>query len=122
MTGNLRKGIDTFMVLPLRIFLRSGNVSGKMCKKLHNTFNVQTPPPENRAVYGAMCSGRDRQATGVNTIAHGVRKMQFAHRNTNTRTLFNPSAWGHLNPSSYCDVGRFFYGLFKLWTKLQRKK
>jgi len=21
----------------------------------------------------------------------------------------NPSAWGHLNPSSYCDVGRFFY-------------
>jgi len=25
----------------------------------------------------------------------------------------NPSAWGHLNPSSYCDVGRFFYGVFK---------
>jgi hypothetical protein len=22
----------------------------------------------------------------------------------------NPSAWGHLNPSSYCDVGRFFIG------------
>jgi hypothetical protein len=21
---------------------------------------------------------------------------------------FNPSAWGHLNPSSYCDVGRLF--------------
>jgi len=20
----------------------------------------------------------------------------------------NPSAWGHLNPSSYCDVGRLF--------------
>ena len=33
----------------------------------------------------------------------------------------NPSAWGHLNPSSYCDVGRPFYGVFKLWTKLQRK-
>jgi len=27
---------------------------------------------------------------------------------------FNPSAWGHLNPSSYCDVGRLFYGVFKL--------
>ena len=39
------------------------------------------------------------------------------------RTLFfNPSAWGHLNPSSYCDVGRLFYGVFKLWSKLQRKK
>jgi hypothetical protein len=35
---------------------------------------------------------------------------------------FNPSAWGHLNPSSYCDVGRLFYGIFKLWSKLQRKK
>ena len=36
--------------------------------------------------------------------------------------LFNPSAWGHLNRSSYCDVGRLFYGVFKLWSKLQRKK
>jgi len=34
----------------------------------------------------------------------------------------NPSAWGHLNPSSYYDVGRLFYGVFKLWSKLQRKK
>ena len=34
----------------------------------------------------------------------------------------NPSAWGHLNPSSYCDVGRLFNGVFKLWSKLQRKK
>jgi len=36
--------------------------------------------------------------------------------------FLNPSAWGHLNPSSYCDVGRLFYGVFKLWSKLQRKK
>jgi len=36
-------------------------------------------------------------------------------------TYINPSAWGHLNPSSYCDVGRLFYGVFKLWPKLQRK-
>jgi len=34
----------------------------------------------------------------------------------------NPSAWGHLTPSSYCDVGKLFYGVFKLWSKLQRKK
>ena len=33
----------------------------------------------------------------------------------------NPSAWGNLNPSSYCVVGRLFYGIFKLWSKLQRK-
>jgi len=36
--------------------------------------------------------------------------------------MLNPSAWGHLNPSSYCDVGRLFYGVFKLWSKLQREK
>jgi hypothetical protein len=34
----------------------------------------------------------------------------------------NPSGWGHLNHSSYCDVGRLFYGVFKLCSKLQRKK
>ena len=37
------------------------------------------------------------------------------------KNRFNPSAWGHLNPSSYCDVGRLFYGVFRLWSKLQRK-
>jgi len=39
-----------------------------------------------------------------------------------TPATVNPSAWGHLNPSSYCDVRRLFYGVFKLWSKLQRKK
>ena len=27
--------------------------------------------------------------------------------------LVNPSAWGHLIPSSYYDVGMFFYRVFK---------
>jgi len=54
-------------------------------------------------------------------------KEQFGFRcnsssETAIYTLINPSAWGHLNPSSYCDVGRLFYGVFKLWSKLQRKK
>ena len=45
------------------------------------------------------------------------------NNSTPTRRIFiNPSAWGHLNPSSYCDVGRLFYGVFKLWSKLQREK
>jgi hypothetical protein len=26
----------------------------------------------------------------------------------------NPSAWGHLIPSSYCDVGRFCCRVFKV--------
>jgi len=34
--------------------------------------------------------------------------------------VINPSAWGHLNPSSYCDVGRLFCWVFKLWSKLCR--
>ena len=45
-----------------------------------------------------------------------------AHWAVDSALQFNPSAWGHLNPSSYCDVGRLFYGVFKLWSKLQRKK
>jgi hypothetical protein len=28
--------------------------------------------------------------------------------------LLNPSAWGHLIPSSYCDVGRFPAGYLNL--------
>jgi len=32
----------------------------------------------------------------------------------------NPSAWGLLSPSSYCDVGRFFYRVFKFWAKMCR--
>ena len=31
--------------------------------------------------------------------------------------FLNPSARGHLIPSSYCDVGRFFLGVFKFWAK-----
>ena len=34
--------------------------------------------------------------------------------------FFNPSAWGLLKPSSYCDVGRFFYRVFKFGAKLCR--
>ena len=53
--------------------------------------------------------------------------LMFSARNKNiwqelVSEVVNPSAWGHLNPSSYCDVGRLFYGVFKLWSKLQKKK
>ena len=37
-----------------------------------------------------------------------------------TGKIINPSAWGHLNPSSYYDVGRLFCGVCKLWSKLCR--
>jgi hypothetical protein len=32
----------------------------------------------------------------------------------------NLSAWGHLNPSPYCGVERFFCRVFKFWSKLCR--
>ena len=48
--------------------------------------------------------------------------VRIVHSATSKNRDINPSAWGHLNPSSYCDVGRLFYGVFKLWSKLQRKK
>ena len=49
-------------------------------------------------------------------------RVSVTRINGKTVPVLNPSAWGHLNPSSYCDVGRLFYGVFKLWSKLQRKK
>jgi len=48
---------------------------------------------------------------------HEFRKKLFEHKmfvlisctaNVSQISHFNPSAWGHLNPSSYCDVGRLF--------------
>jgi len=53
-------------------------------------------------------------------MMHGPMNIEF--NGTLSQLALNPSAWGHLNPSSYCDVGRLFYGVFKLWSKLQRKK
>jgi hypothetical protein len=54
----------------------------------------------------------------------GLCTMKYLRNKNQQDSIFflNPSAWGHLNPSSYCDVGRLFYGVFKLWSKLQRKK
>ena len=50
-----------------------------------------------------------------------VRKRRGSDTIIGDWRVVNPSAWGHLNPSSYCDVGRLFYGVFKIWSKLQRK-
>jgi len=55
-------------------------------------------------------------------VGHVARRGTNVNKHkVETKTLpsrINPSAWGHLNPSSYCDVGRLFYGVFKLWSKL----
>jgi hypothetical protein len=43
-----------------------------------------------------------------------VRKLgKRLLKNPHTEDDLNPSAWGLLKPSSYCDVGRFFYMVFK---------
>ena len=41
---------------------------------------------------------------------HGMKKKAVEKNKKKTPVFFNPSAWGHLNPSSYCDVGRLFLG------------
>ena len=69
----------------------------------------------DRVMWGDMSRGtRIKQYCSVHNIT--ITLSPFMH------TVFNPSAWGHLNPSSYCDVGRLFYGVFQLWSKLKRKK
>ena len=45
------------------------------------------------------------------TQDHKVRYFQYC---------FNPSAWGYLIPSQNCDVGSFFYEVFKFRAKLYR--
>ena len=49
------------------------------------------------------------------SILHSVNKLQYVkhsedvgERGGQTPLSLNPSAWGHLNPSSYWDVGRLF--------------
>ena len=49
-----------------------------------------------------------------------VKRNGFTAMLLKQKTPLNPSAWEHLNLSSYCDVGRLFYGVFKLWSKLCR--
>jgi hypothetical protein len=55
---------------------------------------------------------------GFSTYTYESIYETFGGENSNV----NSSAWGHLNRSSYCDVGRHFYEVFKLLSKLQREK
>ena len=67
-------------------------------------------------------TGKENLApTGIRSPNRSARSQSLYRLRYAAHNL-NPSAWGHLNPSSYCDVGRLFYGVFKLWSKLQRKK
>ena len=45
----------------------------------------------------------------VRKITKGVTVIQSRFKLGTS--LINPSAWGHLNPSSYCDVGSFLWGI-----------
>ena len=64
---------------------------------------------------------RNTEINDIRKIKRGRRREGYGIRTPNGDDI-NPSAWGHLNPSTYCDVGRLFYGVFKLCSKLQRKK
>jgi len=86
--------------------------------------------------FGTQPTNRDDRSAGFDPVTYDVHQCVggsvrngnkecfagLAFNTTKHPLTLNPSAWGHLNPSSYCDVGRLFYGVFKLWSKLQRKK
>jgi hypothetical protein len=66
---------------------------------------------EKASVYGEM------RITDKCTFSYGW--LQIVWENSGIRRLgINPSAWGHLIPSSYCDVWRFCYRVFKLCRSL----
>jgi uncharacterized protein (DUF983 family) len=54
----------------------------------------------------------------VNAAVHIVLFCQDARM----LELINPSAWGHLNRSSYCDVGRLFTGYLNYGLNCREKK
>jgi len=96
------------------VLLKLRNVSDKTCRENQNTHFVFSDcvSPENRAI----CEVRTLDTQGYKHTLTICNAFSFS------MLSFNRSACGHLNPSSYCDVGRLFYGVFKLWTKSQRKK
>jgi hypothetical protein len=53
-TDNLREDLGTFMIVFRLIFLRTRNISAKICIQNQNTFDVQLLISENRAVYEIM--------------------------------------------------------------------
>ena len=72
-----------------------------------------------RRILGQVCDNEKENWTILTNKENYARVKKICY---NRENKVNPSAWGHLNRSSYCDVGRLFYGVFKLRSKLQRKK
>jgi len=56
----------------------------------------------------------------VCVTGEGVERFVDFH--LHVENLINPSAWGHLNPSSYCDVGRLFTGYLNYGLNCREKK
>ena len=48
----------------------------------------------------------------ISCLIWNLKLQYWVHKNLLFLAI-NPSVWGHLKPSSYCDVGRFFYRVFK---------
>ena len=94
-----------------KLVFRISNYSdrlGTSCKSVYNSTKI-------------ICLEITAYRIKYSTVLWFLELQDRCGRKVQTQVL-NPSAWGHLNPSSYCDVGRLFYGVFKLWSKLQRKK
>jgi transposase InsO family protein len=55
----------------------------------------------------------DKGTEFVNATVQQYLKHEGIEFHTTHNPDINLSAWGYLNPCSYCDVGRFFYRVFK---------
>ena len=94
--------------------VKYAELSKDFCKKHEHSFWINFTDCVRIARY------TDRKIKEVEELKILVRRLTRVEDKDQIR--FNISVWGHLNPSSFCDVGRLFYGVFKLWSKLQRKK
>ena len=62
------------------------------------------------AVSKSMCGSQSEGTVYTINEPIGLDKIMILYITIPAIRMFNPSARGHLNPSSYCDVGRFFSG------------
>jgi hypothetical protein len=65
------------------------------------------PDVEGESFIQVMCSGYDT------SLKSGTQCDSCGCWFHNSCGKINRSAWGHLIPNSYCDVGRFFCRVFK---------
>ena len=111
------------MTLPGGVAVNSVQFELESWTGAQRAFAVKSFYKNSDSYFAAQCEFCEKFGIHQNSKVPSAHAIKTSVNNfEETGSTVKPSAWGHLNPSSYCDVRRLFYGVFKLWSKLQRKK